>query len=85
MEVVTNCDRLRNLRHSSVLPLVFTEQGVAMLVRDDLLRKDINALDKKIDQVFRFLLGKIDAMNGNNAKKIRKRIGYKDYEKEEGQ
>ncbi len=30
-ELVTNCDRLVNLRHSSVNPLVFTEQGVAML------------------------------------------------------
>lgn len=30
-ELVTNCDRLRNLKHSSVNPFVFTEQGVAML------------------------------------------------------
>jgi hypothetical protein len=30
-ELVTNCDRLRGLKHSSVNPLVFTEQGVAML------------------------------------------------------
>ena len=30
-ELVANCDRLVNLKHSSVLPLVFTEQGVAML------------------------------------------------------
>ena len=30
-ELVTNCDRLRNLKHSSTLPRVFTEQGVAML------------------------------------------------------
>ena len=30
-QLVTNCDRLSNLRHSSVNPLVFTEQGVAML------------------------------------------------------
>lgn len=30
-KLVTNCDRLQNLRHSSVLPFVFTEQGVAML------------------------------------------------------
>jgi len=27
MELVTNCDRLKNLRHSSILPLVFTKQG----------------------------------------------------------
>jgi hypothetical protein len=30
-ELVTNCDRLINLRHSSVNPMAFTEQGVAML------------------------------------------------------
>lgn len=30
-ELVTNCDRLLKLRHSSVNPLAFTEQGVAML------------------------------------------------------
>ncbi len=30
-ELVTNCDRLRMLKHSSVNPFVFTEQGVAML------------------------------------------------------
>jgi len=28
---VTNCDRLSNLKYSSVNPMVFTEQGVAML------------------------------------------------------
>ena len=30
-ELVTICDRLQNLKHSSVNPYVFTEQGVAML------------------------------------------------------
>ncbi|MCK5243076.1 ORF6N domain-containing protein, partial [bacterium] len=30
-ELVTNCDRLQNIKHSSVLPYVFTENGVAML------------------------------------------------------
>ena len=30
-ELVTNCDRLERLKHSSVNPIVFTEQGVAML------------------------------------------------------
>jgi hypothetical protein len=30
-ELVTNCDRLSFLKHSSVNPLVFNEQGVAML------------------------------------------------------
>jgi hypothetical protein len=27
-ELVTNCDRLDRLKHSSALPRVFTEQGV---------------------------------------------------------
>ena len=30
-ELVTNCDRFGNLKHSSVNPYAFTEQGVAML------------------------------------------------------
>jgi len=30
-ELVTNCDRLQRLKHSSGLPRAFTEQGVAML------------------------------------------------------
>lgn len=30
-ELVTNCDRFENLKHSSVNPYAFTEQGVAML------------------------------------------------------
>ena len=30
-ELVTNCDRLQRLKHSSALPRAFTEQGVAML------------------------------------------------------
>ena len=30
-ELVTNCDRLKTLKHSSVLPYVFTDLGVAML------------------------------------------------------
>ena len=30
-ELVTNCDRFKKLKHSYVIPYVFTEQGVAML------------------------------------------------------
>jgi len=37
-ELVTNCDRLANLKHSSVLPMAFTEQGVSML--SSVLRSD---------------------------------------------
>ena len=30
-QLVANCDRFRTLKHSTVMPSVFTEQGVAML------------------------------------------------------
>jgi len=30
-ELVTNCDRFKNLKHSNINPYAFTEQGVAML------------------------------------------------------
>jgi len=30
-ELVTNCDRFKTLKHSSILPSAFTESGVAML------------------------------------------------------
>lgn len=39
MELVTNCDRFESLKHSSVNPYAFTEQGVAML--SAVLRSDI--------------------------------------------
>ncbi len=38
-ELVTNCDRFKTLKHSSINPYVFTEQGVAML--SAVLRSDI--------------------------------------------
>ena len=31
IELVTNCDRLESLKHSSTTPYAFTEQGVAMI------------------------------------------------------
>lgn len=30
-ELIANCDQFKNLKHSTQLPFVFTEQGVAML------------------------------------------------------
>jgi hypothetical protein len=38
VELVTNCDRFDRLKHSTVNPMVFTEQGVAML--SSVLRSD---------------------------------------------
>ncbi len=42
IELVANCDRFKNLKHSSSLPYVFTEQGVAML--SAVLRSDTEIL-----------------------------------------
>lgn len=39
MELVTNCDRFESLKHSSINPYAFTEQGVAML--SAVLRSDV--------------------------------------------
>ena len=105
-QLVTNCDRLSNLKHSSVLPMAFTEQGVAMLssvlrskkaikinigimrafavyramlIEDESLRKEIKALDEKINKVFRYVLDKIDALHQDKATP-RKKIGYRDYQ-----
>ena len=39
IELVTNCDRFESLKHSSVNPYAFTEQGVAML--SAVLRSDV--------------------------------------------
>ena len=107
-QLVTNCDRLSNLKHSSVLPMAFTEQGVAMLssvlrskkaikinveimrafavyramlIEDKYLRKEIKALDEKINKVFRYMLDKIDALHQDKVTH-RKKIGYKDYQNE---
>jgi hypothetical protein len=102
--LIANCDRLSILKHSSVSPMVFTEQGVAMLssvlrsekairinieimrafsyyrallYETDGLRKEIENLDKKLNEAFRFLLSRIDELH---QKKIeRKPIGYKKY------
>ena len=48
-ELVTNCDRFKNLRHSTVCPFAFTEQGVAMLASvlrsDTAIRVSIRIMD----------------------------------------
>jgi uncharacterized protein (UPF0147 family) len=93
-ELVANCDRLANLKHSSVLPMAFTEQGVSMLssvLRSDKaikmnieimrafaryrallneneeLRKEIKALDKKVNEAFQYLLKRLDALHQQKA------------------
>ena len=44
-QLVTNCDQLSTLKHSSSMPYVFTEEGVAML--SGILRSDM-AIDANI-------------------------------------
>jgi len=102
-ELVTNCDRLAILKHSSVNPLAFTEQGVSMLSsvlrsekaikinieimrafaryrallrENEELKKEILKLDAKLNQAFKFLLDKLDALH-QKANEPRKPIGYK--------
>lgn len=94
--------RLESLKHASVSPLVFTEQGVAMLssvlsskkaiqmnieimrafakyraliMENSDFKKEISALDDKLNQAFKYLLQKIDALAPKYTK--RKKIGYK--------
>jgi hypothetical protein len=86
------------------LPMVFTEQGIAMLssilnsekaiqvnieimrafaqyrallIESKDLRKELRALDDKINQIFKFLLDKIDALSKKQIDQPRKKIGYK--------
>lgn len=48
-ELVANCDRFKNLKHSTVCPFAFTEQGVAMLASvlrsDTAIRVSIRIMD----------------------------------------
>jgi uncharacterized protein YecT (DUF1311 family) len=103
-QLVTNCDRLSNLKHSSVNPLVFTEKGVAMLssvlksekaiqINIEIMRaftqyrsmlnenkewkKEIQNLDKKLNQAFKYLLEKIDALHQTNAERKKLDINLK--------
>ncbi len=102
-ELVANCDRLATLKHSSINPLAFTEQGVSMLSsvlrsekaikinieimrafaryrsllrENEDLKKEILKLDAKLNQAFRFLLDRLDALH-QKANEPRKPIGFK--------
>ena len=101
-QLIYSCSRLQVLKHSSVGPMVFTEQGVAMLssilsskkaisINIEIMRafvqyrkliseskelkEDIVALDEKLNQSFRYLLERIDALSPRYTK--RKMIGFK--------
>jgi len=100
--LVESVPRLASLKHSSVVPMVFAEQGVAMLssvlrstravqinieimrafsryrvliMENSDLRKEIKAVDKKLNKAFKFLLDKIDKLAPKYTD--RKQIGYK--------
>lgn len=50
----------------------------ALLIESQDLKKEINKLDKKIDQIFKFLLDKIDALHQKKLmQKNREKIGFK--------
>lgn len=95
--------RLANLKHSSVNPLVFTEQGVAMLssvltsekaielnigimrafahyrallLENSELKKEIRELDEKLDEAFKYLLSRLDALAEEENQPLPP-IGYK--------
>jgi len=86
------------------MPMVFTEQGVAMLssvinsekaiqinieimrafaqyrallIDSKDFRKELKSLDMKINQIFKFLLEKLDALSQKQIDQNRNRIGYK--------
>jgi len=102
-ELVTICDRLSFLKHSSVNPMAFTEQGVAMLssvlrsgksikinieimrafaryrsiLRENVeLKNELLKLDNKLNQAFKYLLDRIDALH-EKKNAPRKPVGYK--------
>lgn len=102
-ELVTNCDRLRSLQHSSVNPMAFTEQGVVMLStvlrsekairinieimrafaryrailrENEELRRDIKALDEKLNEAIKFLMERIDELHQGKDESIRP-VGFR--------
>jgi len=101
-QVIASSQRLENLKHASVKPMAFTEQGVAMLssvlttkkavqmnieimrafaqyrallMENVELRKEMKALDAKLNQAFKYLLDRMDALSFKY--ESRKRIGFK--------
>jgi len=73
-QLVTNCDRLSNLKHSSVNPLVFTEQGVAML--SSVLRSK-KAISINIDIMRAFTKYRAILMEDKNLRSEIRALDYK--------
>jgi len=72
IQLVTNCDRLSSLKHSSVNPMVFTEQGVAML--SSVLRSN-KAIEMNIEIMRAFARYRAYLVDN---KEINKRLGELD-------
>lgn len=53
----------------------------ALLFDSKELKSEIKNLDNKIDEVFKYLLSRIDALQQKKLNEPRKKIGYKSYEK----
>ena len=49
----------------------------ALIIKNKNLSRELKLLDDKINQIFRFLLEKIDALRGQQLDDSRDRIGYK--------
>jgi hypothetical protein len=108
-QLIAVTPRLVTLKHSSVNPMVFTEQGVAMLssvlrsekavqmnigimrafayyrmilLDNKELKKEIQKLDAKLTNAFKYLLEQLDALTPKLKGKPRKRIGFKRYDEE---
>ena len=73
-KLVTNCDRLSSLKHSSVNPLAFTEQGVAML--SSVLRST-KAITINVEIMRSFVKYRVMLAGNEDLSKQLKRIGYK--------
>ena len=103
-QLIANTPRLSTLKHASISPMVFTEQGVAMLssvlnskkaiqvnigimrafayyrailLENKELRREIKVLDEKINEAFRYLLEKIDALTPQLEERPHKPVGFK--------
>lgn len=73
-QLVTNCDRLKRLKHSYINPLVFTEQGVAML--SSVLKSD-KAIQVNIEIMRAFVLYRTMLKENEELKKEIKKLDSK--------
>lgn len=79
-ELVANCDRFDNLKHSSTLPFAFTEQGVAML---SAVLKSPTAINTSIRIIEAFVAMRNFLMNNASIFQRMERIEMKQLKTEE--